>query len=52
MFVSQRIERNLHMNEREIETASGIQMHRKLQKLCIQTLGRHYVISLIYLVLF
>lgn len=40
------------MNEREIDTVSGIQMHTKLQKLWIQTLGRHYVVSLIYLVLF
>lgn len=32
------------MNGREVDTVSGIQMHIELQKLCIQTLGRHYVV--------
>lgn len=37
-------EKNLHMNEREVEMVSGIQMQIESQKLWIQTLGRHYVV--------
>lgn len=32
------------MNEREVDTVSGIQIHIELQQLWIQTLGRHYVV--------